>query len=89
MKNRFLSAGCPTNNPVGRSEFFSSDFQFSIDCNIYTEDIRGKKLFFLKKHEKFQSALFSPVGRSTGNNFLFKGGLMILKCMVTYKTPVI
>ena len=24
---------------------------------------------------KFQSALFSPPGRWTGNNFLFKGGL--------------
>ena len=26
--------------------------------------------------KKFQSALFSPLGRWTGNNFLFKGGLI-------------
>ena len=41
---------------------------------------RGKQktfLFFCEnmEREKFQSALFSPPGRYTGNNFLFKGGL--------------
>ena len=27
--------------------------------------------------KKLQSALFSPLGRWTGNNFLFKGGLWL------------
>ena len=29
-----------------------------------------------KKEEEVPVALFSPLGRWTGNNFLFKGGLM-------------
>ena len=33
--------------------------------------------FFKKQEKKFQSALFSPRGRWTGNNLLFKGGLML------------
>ena len=36
-----------------------------------------KNFFFFSKNKekKFQSALFSPLGRWTGNNFLFKVGL--------------
>ena len=29
-------------------------------------------------NKKFQSALFRPLGRWTGNNFLFKGGLVVV-----------
>ena len=43
------------------------------------EDIMEKNTFFQKKKKKkFQPALFSPLGRSTGNNFLFKSGLRVL-----------
>ena len=31
------------------------------------------------KKKKFQSALFSQLGRWTGNNFLFKGGLRVIQ----------
>ena len=38
----------------------------------------GKVKFFGKdEKKKFQSAFLDPPGRYTGNNFLFKGGLML------------
>ena len=37
---------------------------------------KKKKKGEKKGKKKFQSALFSPLGRWTENNFLFKGGLM-------------
>ena len=36
-----------------------------------------EKKFFKLYKKKFQSALFSPLRRWTGNNFLFKGGLWL------------
>ena len=38
----------------------------------------------MKKKKKLQSALFSPPGRWTGNNFLFKGGLTVALLYVSW-----
>ena len=40
------------------------------------------------KKKKFQSALFSPLGRWTGNNFLFKGGLTNTFCCHMTGSPI-
>ena len=58
----------------GRDFFFFPNFIF------YRLEYTGGKskkinIFFPKKKKKFQSALFSPPGRWTGNHFLFKAGL--------------
>ena len=59
---------------ASREIFFFLSFSVVIDCDIMFD---GKKNFFSKtKKKKFQSALLNPLWRSTGNNFLFKGGLM-------------
>ena len=74
MINRFLSTAWAKKKPVGRSGFFNLIF--------FTFFIGYDVLIILRKktHSKFmkniiQSGLFSPLGRWTGNNYLFKGGL--------------
>ena len=53
----------------GRDFFFFPNFIFyKLECKV------GRSI---KKKKKFQSALFSPHGRWTGNDFLFKGGLTL------------
>ena len=37
---------------------------------------KGKKNFFKNMKKRVQSALLDSPGRYTGNNFLFKGGLI-------------
>ena len=65
---------------VGRSGILFSFFSFSIFINFLIQKVGGKKTFFSKNmKKKFQSALLYPLGRSTGNNFLFKGGLKSLR----------
>ena len=51
--------------------FFLISFFYKLECT----GEKGKISFENMKKKKFQSALFSPLGRRTGNNFLFKGGL--------------
>ena len=61
--------------PVGGQDFFFFPiffFFYKLEC---TGGEKKKKKFL-----KFQSALFSPPGRWTGNNYLFKGGLRPLFC---------
>ena len=55
---------------VGR--FFHFLIFHWLEC---TEKIEGKETFSNIMKKKFQSGLFSPLGRWTRNNFLFKGGL--------------
>ena len=74
MNNRFLSTGSEKKRQVGRPGFFyffPNLFFYKLEC---TERGRKKKFENLKK-KKFQSALFSPLGRWTENNSLSKGGL--------------
>ena len=58
----------------GRNLFYFFNAIFFIDC--YVQTFFGKKTTFYPKiwGENFQSALLNPLGRSTGNNFSFKGG---------------
>ena len=61
--------------PVGRSGifFFSNFIFYKLEC---TGGKREKKKNLKIGKKKFQSALFSPPGRWTGNDFLFEDGLM-------------
>ena len=59
MNYRFLSTGCAQKRPVGRAEI-------CLECTTFFPKIWKKK---------FQSALLNPLGRSTGNKTVFKGGL--------------
>ena len=75
---------CP---PIGKTKgqsggrhffFFFFHFMFML-TGIYYMEIEKKRIFFKESITKtFYSALLRPVGRSTGNNFLFKGGLNAL-----------
>ena len=74
MNNRFLSTGSAKKRPVGRSGFsFPNFFLYKLEC---TGGGVKKISFENMKTKKFQSALFSPLWRWTGNNSLFKGGLI-------------
>ena len=68
--------GKKTDSRLVGSLLFFPLISFFINKNVQREKV--KKIWggegILKK--EFQSALFSPLGWWTGNNFLFKGGLM-------------
>ena len=77
MINSFLSTGWGKKEPIGRSGFFFLIFFiFSIFHFSVTRMLRKKKLFSKTMKKKFQSALFSLLGRWTANYFLFKGGVI-------------
>ena len=60
----------------GRDFFFFLHFSMT-ELDVLTK-LRKKKLFKKIMKKKFQSALFSPLGQWTGNNFSFKVGLRLL-----------
>ena len=77
-KLSFLLPGGKKKLPVGRSGIFcfSSSFIFyKLECTW--GEVKKKNKNENMKKKKFQLALFSPLGRWTGNNFLFKGGPML------------
>ena len=78
MINSFLSIGWGGKGPVGRESFFfffPNFIFYKIEC---TGGGGGIKIYenMEEKKKEFQSALFSPLERWTGNNFSIKGGPM-------------
>ena len=74
---KYKIVSCKPGGPKSFFYFFPNFFFYKVE---YTGGKVKKKKMKLKlklKYEKkeFQSALFNPLGRWTGNNFLFKGGL--------------
>ena len=57
----------------------TSHFGHSGAAVTYRKYKGGKRFFSKNINKKFKLALFSPLSRSTQNNFLFKGGLTAKK----------